>query len=377
MTDQSTPLDPPEASGPHRTSAPADAEHSRTRMASPTSPAAGPHRPDDGASVPMHALNLKAAGGLPLRWRTAAVWATGASVALAALLPGLVNVAVIDVSSDVPGWMWMMAICSGVAALSCVAGHELMVAGRRRLGSTTAGLGVVGSAIQAMLFTVLILTSFEVELAAGMLFVGVAMGAAAFLSVAGLMLIDPTPSGLVRVYRRVAIGVLGVGVVPFLLAGLMFSLLALWDLADIFGGTGAAPLQVGVMIIASLSYVCVLVGLVLTALIPSAVARSRRMRLRRSTTIDGGQPLTTMCPHCAVPCAAPSGTSQCRSCGGVIHVRIEEPECTCGYVLFRMSSNQCPECGAAVPDADRYQVSRMEAGRSATETVTETVNGPG
>jgi hypothetical protein len=42
-------------------------------------------------------------------------------------------------------------------------------------------------------------------------------------------------------------------------------------------------------------------------------------------------------------------------------VVIEEPRCVCGYVLFRMSQETCPECGREVPEADRYTDARFRS----------------
>ncbi len=60
------------------------------------------------------------------------------------------------------------------------------------------------------------------------------------------------------------------------------------------------------------------------------------------------------CPRCHVQQELLAGPSKCAHCGLRITVEVEEPRCTCGYQLYRLESNHCPECGREVPEADRW-----------------------
>jgi MFS family permease len=59
--------------------------------------------------------------------------------------------------------------------------------------------------------------------------------------------------------------------------------------------------------------------------------------------------ITLVCPNCRKKQSLKLGGAACRACGLRIEVRIEEPRCTeCGYLLYMLTSDQCPECGAPI-----------------------------
>lgn len=59
--------------------------------------------------------------------------------------------------------------------------------------------------------------------------------------------------------------------------------------------------------------------------------------------------MTIHCPRCGRKQAIAIGDASCCACHLRIHTRIEEPTCpTCGYALYRLQSNQCPECGTRI-----------------------------
>ncbi|MEE8155696.1 MAG: hypothetical protein V3T53_12150 [Phycisphaerales bacterium] len=60
------------------------------------------------------------------------------------------------------------------------------------------------------------------------------------------------------------------------------------------------------------------------------------------------------CPRCHMQQELLAGPSKCATCGLRITVQVEEPRCTCGYQLYRLESERCPECGREVPEADRW-----------------------
>jgi len=55
--------------------------------------------------------------------------------------------------------------------------------------------------------------------------------------------------------------------------------------------------------------------------------------------------LAIACPRCAriQRMRCPGGS--CEECGLVIRVDVDEPRCACGYLLFGIASDVCPECG--------------------------------
>ncbi|NNF44773.1 MAG: hypothetical protein HKO59_02580 [Phycisphaerales bacterium] len=60
------------------------------------------------------------------------------------------------------------------------------------------------------------------------------------------------------------------------------------------------------------------------------------------------------CPRCHAEQTLAVGRRQCVSCGLRIELRVEEPRCACGYLLYQLDGDRCPECGRNVADVDRW-----------------------
>jgi MFS family permease len=59
--------------------------------------------------------------------------------------------------------------------------------------------------------------------------------------------------------------------------------------------------------------------------------------------------ITLFCPRCRRKQSLELGGAACRSCGLRIEVRAEEPRCPkCDYLLYKLTSDVCPECGAPI-----------------------------
>ena len=61
-----------------------------------------------------------------------------------------------------------------------------------------------------------------------------------------------------------------------------------------------------------------------------------------------------VCPRCKTRQDLLTGRSKCTKCGLRIRITVEEPRCACGYLLYRLEGDTCPECGRKVPEADRW-----------------------
>ncbi len=75
--------------------------------------------------------------------------------------------------------------------------------------------------------------------------------------------------------------------------------------------------------------------------------------------------LSLTCPRCSTTQTLRAGRSQCAACGLRFRIEIEEEHCEgCGYVLYRLESAHCPECGRAVrrPPAAAHAASAAAGG---------------
>ena len=96
----------------------------------------------------------------------------------------------------------------------------------------------------------------------------------------------------------------------------------------------------------------ILGGVVVAALCGSTtyhlLAAERRARLRLGETVSPEILVELECPRCDAPRKARPGVWACKACGYVVSIAVEEPRCVCGYQLFRLQGDTCPECGRPV-----------------------------
>ncbi|MHC4946720.1 MAG: hypothetical protein ACYTG1_00450 [Planctomycetota bacterium] len=162
------------------------------------------------------------------------------------------------------------------------------------------------------------------------------------LAVFGLLATGPTRRPLHEAVRGVVIG-----------AGLLASaalVLLLWSrLAE------RALLPVG-LTLAGATALAVLAGVADLALGRLDVARRRRIgdSVPRQVTVE------LACPECGEERTAPSGLSRCPECGTALLIEVEEPRCECGYLLYRLAGETCPECGRPVDPTRRWASERHD-----------------
>jgi hypothetical protein len=71
--------------------------------------------------------------------------------------------------------------------------------------------------------------------------------------------------------------------------------------------------------------------------------------------LDEGVPVSLTCPRCATAISARSRRdSRCPGCRLLVRVEVDEPRCSCGYLLYQLIGDTCPECGKGVRDEDRW-----------------------
>ncbi len=73
------------------------------------------------------------------------------------------------------------------------------------------------------------------------------------------------------------------------------------------------------------------------------------------------------CPRCGAACALETNTDgACPACKLSIRVEVDEPRCSCGFLLYGLDSPACPECGAMIPEALRWRAAAVTPSQAST-----------
>ena len=84
----------------------------------------------------------------------------------------------------------------------------------------------------------------------------------------------------------------------------------------------------------------------------------------RGETVPWRFDMRLACPRCGFEQSMPvTGTgegSRCERCRLRIRIDVDEPRCACGYVLYKISGDRCPECGREIAEADRWLADRTD-----------------
>lgn len=86
--------------------------------------------------------------------------------------------------------------------------------------------------------------------------------------------------------------------------------------------------------------------------IPLRLREKRRNETALETT---GAIVSLRCPRCDEAQELRAGRRRCRRCRLVIALAFEEPRCAgCGFALFKLTGDRCPECGREIPQEERW-----------------------
>ena len=85
-----------------------------------------------------------------------------------------------------------------------------------------------------------------------------------------------------------------------------------------------------------------------------ALVRMQSKKRPTTDSVSSGTPLRLTCPRCATEQELPPGLVRCGSCRQALLIEVQEPRCECGYLLFRLEGDRCPECGRTIPEAQRW-----------------------
>ncbi len=160
----------------------------------------------------------------------------------------------------------------------------------------------------------------------------VVTGAAVAMAHANLMLLVPMRPG----QRWLRVATIGAVIVTVLLIDLLVTLVeSRWGLGAsrelVARSAGAAG------ILACCGSLAMLV-----------LARLNR-RVEFEPLKDMPMAITVICPRCRRKTKVTLGEGQCDACRLRIEINVEEPRCPeCGYLLYKLASDVCPECGTSI-----------------------------
>jgi hypothetical protein len=77
-------------------------------------------------------------------------------------------------------------------------------------------------------------------------------------------------------------------------------------------------------------------------------------RRKAPETMDRKVEIDLVCPRCGAAQKMKAGAAKCDGCGLRIQIEVEEPRCACGYLLYKLQSDRCPECGREISDEQRW-----------------------
>lgn len=129
---------------------------------------------------------------------------------------------------------------------------------------------------------------------------------------------------------------LGFGLIILMVSGLL-------DVEDRFG---RGPSVILTMLLVPIN-VTALLGVILVPMLIRMEERAGRGGPPES--LDRHITLTLSCPRCGLEQSMEPGVRPCAGCRATLRIDIEEPRCECGYLLFKLTSPLCPECGRPVP----------------------------
>ncbi|MHC4609815.1 MAG: hypothetical protein ACYS7M_05655 [Planctomycetota bacterium] len=86
-----------------------------------------------------------------------------------------------------------------------------------------------------------------------------------------------------------------------------------------------------------------------------ALVRRRKKKHPTTDSVSPGTRLRLTCPRCETEQELPSGLVRCGNCRQALLIEVEEPRCECGYLLFRLEGDRCPECGRTIPQAQHVK----------------------
>ncbi len=116
----------------------------------------------------------------------------------------------------------------------------------------------------------------------------------------------------------------------------------------------------GIFLFLPFIWLFLLAAVVGTIVVPIATISRANRRELPAESVGSKVEIQLACPKCGHRQCLRTGNVNCGKCGAGIFIEIDEPRCTCGYLLYQLMSNKCPECGLAIPAEMRWADSDAE-----------------
>lgn len=107
-----------------------------------------------------------------------------------------------------------------------------------------------------------------------------------------------------------------------------------------------------ILYVVSFSTLASIVG---TIILPIAMVSHANKKDIANESIASRVKILLECPKCAQRQELSSGNVRCANCKASIFIEIEEPRCQCGYLLYQLQGNNCPECGRMVRESEKWE----------------------
>ena len=97
-----------------------------------------------------------------------------------------------------------------------------------------------------------------------------------------------------------------------------------------------------------------------TLIVPVAIRLAAKREAARAESLNRRKIVLT-CPQCTVEQELSSGPCWCKQCGFTMIIEIQEPRCECGYLLFKLERDTCPECGRKMAHSGAAQLNGLSS----------------
>lgn len=188
-------------------------------------------------------------------------------------------------------------------------------------------------------------------------------GAAATCLVLGVGLTHSGVLSLIRTHSRLLLAIKAATMVCLWGCAALF-LTAFW-LEDLLF---ASRMIFALVITAYLLALGTIVG---TIVVPVAALSVANRRAVAAESIAARVRVRLECPKCGERQDLGTGNVRCANCSAGLLIKVEEPRCTCGYLLYRLSGDMCPECGRQIPVQDRWAAQEEVGTRRVAESTEE------